>query len=97
MLLVVAIERVSTMQLFIREVIVWLTSHNFPQTAPTDDAEKLTVSHTVLMCSKQYLHNTKREDLTESTNVMPAKYPPKVKLELLTTLECQSWGKLCIP
>ena len=23
---------------------------------------------------------------------MSAKYPPKVKLELLTTLECQSWG-----
>ena len=30
----------------------------------------------------------KREDLTESTDVVPAKYPPKVKLELLTTLEC---------
>ena len=30
----------------------------------------------------------KREDLTESTGVMPAEYPPKVKLELLTTLEC---------
>ena len=30
----------------------------------------------------------KREDLTESTDVVPAKYPPKVKLEFLTTLEC---------
>ena len=30
----------------------------------------------------------KREDLTESTGVVPAEYPPKVKLELLTTLEC---------
>ena len=30
----------------------------------------------------------KREDLTESTRVVPAEYPPKVKLELLTTLEC---------
>ena len=37
-----------------------------------------------------YLHNTKRMDLTENTGVVPAKYPPKVKLELLTTLECQS-------
>ena len=40
----------------------------------------------------QYLHTRnstytiKKEDLTESTGVMPAKYPPKVKLELLTTL-----------
>ena len=62
-----------------------------------DDAKKLTVSHMVLTCSKQYLHNIKREDLTESTYVVPAKYPPKVKLELFITLECQSWGKLCVP
>ena len=60
----------------------------FPQTAPTDDVEKSTVSHTVLTYSKKYLYNTKREDLTESTDVVLAKYPLKVKLELLTTLEC---------
>ena len=46
---------------------------------------------------EQHLRNTKREDLTESIDVVLAKYPPKVKLELLTTLECQSWGKLCVP
>ena len=62
----------------------------FPQTTPTDDAEKSTVSYVVFTCSKQHLHNTKREDLTESTGVVPAKYPPKVKLEFLTTLECQT-------
>ena len=62
-----------------------------------DDAEKSTVSYMVLTCSKQHLHNTKREDLAESTGVVLAKYPPKVKLELLTILECQNWGKLCIP
>ena len=62
----------------------------FPQTAPTDNAEKSPVSHMVLMCSKQYLHNTKREDLIKSTDVVPAKYLLKVKLELFTTLECQS-------
>ena len=54
----------------------------------TDDAKKLIVSHTVLTCSKQYLHNTKREDLVENIGMVPAKYPPKVKLELFTTLEC---------
>ena len=53
-----------------------------------DDVEKSTISHKVLMCSKQYLYNTKREDLTESTGVVLAKYPSKVKLELLITLEC---------
>ena len=39
----------------------------------------------------------KRENLIESTGMVPAKYPLKVKLELLTTLECQSWGELCGP
>ena len=53
-----------------------------------DDAEKSTISHKVLMCLKQYLHNTKREDLTKSTGVVLAKYLSKVKLELLITLEC---------
>ena len=62
-----------------------------------DDAEKSPMSHIVLMCSKQYLHNKKREDLTESTGVVPAKYPPKVKLELFTTLECQNCDQLCVP
>jgi len=38
---------------------------SFPQTAPTDDAEKLPVSHTVLACSKRYLHNKKRRDNIE--------------------------------
>ena len=28
--------------------------------------------------------------------MVPAKYPLKVKLELFTTLECQTWGKLCV-
>ena len=50
--------------------------------------KKSIVSHTVLTCLKQHLYNTKREDLTESTGVVPAKYPPKIKLELLTTLKC---------
>ena len=58
--------------------------------------KKSPVSHTVLARSRQYLHN-KREDLAESTSVILAKYPPKVKLEFLTTLECQSWGELCVP
>ena len=86
----VAIDRVSTMQLFVREVlaVTYNITYKFPQTAPTDDAKKSTVSYTVNMCSQWHLHNTKGEDLSESTGVMPAKYPSKVKLELLTTLEC---------
>ena len=53
-----------------------------------DEAEKSMVSYTVLMCLKQHLYNSKRDDLIESTGVGPAKYPPKVKLEFLTTLKC---------
>ena len=60
---------------------------------PTDDAEKSTISYTVHTCSKQHLHNTKREDLTENIGVVLGKNPSKVKLEFLTTLECQS-GKI---
>ena len=53
----------------------------FPQTAPTDDAKKSSVSRTAFMYSILDVHNTeKEEDLTESTSVVPAKYPPKVKL-----------------
>ena len=33
------------------------------------------------MCSRQNLCNKEKEDLIESTSVVPAKYPPKVKLE----------------
>ena len=50
--------------------------------------KKSLVSHTTLAHSKQHLQS-KREDLAESTDVVPAEYPPKVKLELLTTLEYQ--------
>ena len=48
---------------------------------------KSTVSYTANKQSQRHLHNTKK-DLTESTGVVPAEYPPNVKLELLTTLEC---------
>ena len=34
----------------------------------------------------QMNHLCKRNDLTESTGVVPAKYPPKVKLELFSQL-----------
>ena len=29
--------------------------------------------------------------------MVPTKYPLNVKLELFTTLECQSWDELCVP
>ena len=64
------------------------TTPRFPQTAPTDDAWKITSEVHNKHAIQRHLHNTKRKDLTESTGVVPAKYPPKVKLELLTTLEC---------
>ena len=53
-----------------------------------DDAWKITSEVHGKHAIQRHLHNTKRKDLTESIGVVPAKYPPKVKLELLTTLEC---------
>ena len=35
----------------------------------------------VLTCSRQHLRNKNEEDLVESIGVIPAKYPPKVKLK----------------
>ena len=47
-----------------------------------DDAKKSSVSCTILTYSIPDLPNTEKEEyLTESTGVVPAKYPPKVKLE----------------
>ena len=42
---------------------------------------KSSVSHTILTCSRQNLHNTEIEGLAKSTSVVLAKYFPKVKLE----------------
>ena len=56
---------------------------------PTDDAWKITSEVHGKHAIQRHLRNTKKkEDLTESSGVVPAKYPPNVKLELLTTLEC---------
>ena len=58
----------------------------FPQTAPTDDAVNFTSElHDACMLETTPAQQ-KEEDLTESTGVVPAKYPPKVKLELLFQL-----------
>ena len=76
-----AIERVSTMQLFVREAFVWLTSRSpFPQMAQIDDAE----NHQWATQSLHACNNTcttKRENLIENIGVVPAKYPSKAKLE----------------
>ena len=78
--LMVAIERVSTMQLFVLEAIVRLINRKSPQTAPTDDAKKNHQWATQSLHACNYTCTTKREDLTKSTGVVLAKYPPKVKL-----------------
>ena len=62
--------------------------HCSPQMALTDDAWKITSEVHGKHAIQRHLRNTKRKDLTESTGVVPAKYPSKVKLELLATLEC---------
>ena len=79
------LKRVSTMQLYVWEAIVWLIF------LPIDDANWwCQKNHQWATQSLHARNNTciiKREDLIESTGMVSAKYPPKVKLELLTTLE----------
>ena len=50
------------------------------------DAEKITNRSRSARTLKVDLHNKLREDLTESTGVVLATYPPKVKLELFSQL-----------
>ena len=49
------------------------------------------------MCSRQYLQNKNKEDLVESTGVVPAKYPPKIKLENFHNSRVPELEKLCVP
>ena len=89
LLLLVAIERVSTIQLFVWELMLLLL-------LPTDGANwwcwKSPVSYTVFTCSRQNLCNKEEENLIESTSVVPAKYPPKVKLENLQNFRVPELG-----
>ena len=86
MSLVVAIERVSTMQPLSGKRYYGFILHVFPQTAPTDDAENTTSrSHgprALLMAPTQQQERI----FAESTGVVPAKYPPKIKSELFSLL-----------
>ena len=57
LLVVVAIERVSTMKLFVQEAV---SMAYFPTDGANWWCRKLSVSRTVLMCSRQHLHNTEQ-------------------------------------
>ena len=57
-----------------------------PQTTPTDDVEKITSKPNSPRTLETTLAQQKREDLTESTGVVQAKYPPKVKSKLFSQL-----------
>ena len=65
--------------------MLWLTRLASPQTAPTDDVVKIT-SELRDPCTLETITCNKKDNLTESTGVVPAKYPPKVKLELFSPL-----------
>ena len=66
---------------------VWLNSYHFPQTAPTDDAVNLTSEKHDPNAQMNHLHKRrKQKDLAKGTGVVPAKYPPKVKLEVFSQL-----------
>ena len=87
MLLVVAIERVSTIQLLCPGGNNSLNSHRFPQTAPTDEAINLTSKKHDPCAQTSHLHKRKKQKyLAEGTGVESAKYPPKIKLEIFSQL-----------
>ena len=62
-LLLVAIKRVTTIQLFVREVVVWnLAYFLFSIDGANWWCWKSSVNYTVLMCLRQHLHNTEKEN-----------------------------------
>ena len=95
------IERVSTMQLLCPGGDNGLSYHNrpFPQTAPTNNAEKFTSEmHDPCARSRYLQKRTKQEHLTEGAGVAPAKYPLKVKLEIYShNSRVIEKGRLCVP
>ena len=91
MSLVVAIERVRTMQPFCLrdEATSDYFLLRFPQTAPTDEAEKFTNESHDAFALERKPTQYKEKNLSKGTGVVPAKYPPKVNSKsILTTLEC---------
>ena len=64
-----------------------LNSHRSPQTALTDDAVNLTSEKHDPNAQMNHLQKEEnKKDLVEGTDVVPAKYPPKVKLEIFSQL-----------
>ena len=62
-------------------------SQLFPQTALIDDAVNLTSEKHDPNAQMNHLHKRrKQKDLVEGTSVVPAKYPPNVKLEIFSQL-----------
>ena len=56
-----------------------------------DDAKIVSKLHSPHVFQTELAKQKQKKDLAESTGVVPAKYPPKIKLERIsTTLECQS-------
>ena len=60
---------------------------SFPQMVPTDDDVNITSELHDPNTRMSHLRKKKeRKDLTESTGVVPTKYPSKIKLELFSQL-----------
>ena len=71
----------------VREATSLAKQSRSSQTMPTDDAVNLTSeSHDPDARMNHWRKRKQEKDLTESTGVVPANYPPKVKLELFSQL-----------
>ena len=60
-----------------------------------DDAEKLTVSHTFLTCSKQHLHNKKRRSHKEHW-CSAGQVPSEGQVRTSHNFRVSEWSKLCV-
>ena len=97
LLLVVAIERVSTIQLFIWEAVVWLT-RSLP-----NRCRQLMMPKIISKLHSSHVLQTKpaQQRRKKTLKKVPVWYRlntlRRLSQRMFTTLECQIWGKLCVP
>ena len=75
------------------------TTHDchFPQTAPTDDARKSTVSYTANTRSRRHLHNTKKKGPNREHRCGAGRIPSEGQVRTFHNSRVLERGKLCIP
>ena len=69
----------------------------FPQTVPTDDGRKSTVSYTANTRSQRHLHNTKKRGPNREYRCGAGRIPSEGQVRTSHNSRVLERGKLCVP